>query len=556
MYKALIEKRIKQNGVKFGSYGSDPDDPQSGNRGRGGFTRGRGRGHFNFPHMGMGPPGGMMPPGPFCEDGFGPPEPMMMGGFCDDFDGPGFGGPGPGFGGPGFFPDGGGPMGPGPWRGGGRGRARGGPGPFPGPMGMGPMRGGMGHMGSMGEGPMGGPGMRGRGGHRGRGGFLYNSDMPLGFGNFDEQGFGNFDDPSFAADMDPSDEQGEGYNPFQMLASASNRGGPSSFGRGGAPARGWGRGGAIAKPKPVTPVINKEAEDGEDSQGAEAFEEKVENPILEAAGQEGFDEFKKGWGSAFAKTNPDAEFYVSTELKKFRYNNELNAMRGGRGGMMMGRGGHLGMGRGGKRLAKKNDVELEPFNQVPPPREPTPEPQHPEEEVEKYFKKVLKDRPPGAWVNEMAKQKHWFVHGVEGSKMIGRFRRAFDFTLTIHDMVVIGKGPKKKDAKNDAYKKMAIKFGEYFCYLPILKKPEKEKPKEEETKDDREVKEETPKPLVPPAEVTTAGGVKVINSILETKALQTAYDTSLTAAVDHRMVPEPEEIRTISSKDMAKIEGG
>ena len=243
MYKALIEKRMKQNGVKFGSFGSDPDNPQQMMRGRGGFHRGRGRGHF----PNMFPPGMMPGPGPFCEDGFGPPP--MMPGFCDDFNGPGFGPMGPG---PDFCP----PGGPGPWRGRGRGWA--GPMPMGGPGPMGPMMGDPGLFG-----PMGGPVMRGRGGGRGRGS-LYNCDMPL--------GFGNFDDPDFAADMDEfEEEQGDGYNPFQMLANASNsnRGGPPTFGRGGrgGPARGWGRGALVTKPKPVPNVAienNRETQEVEE----------------------------------------------------------------------------------------------------------------------------------------------------------------------------------------------------------------------------------------------------------------------------------------------------
>ena len=98
---------------------------------------------------------------------------------------------------------------------------------------------------------------------------------------------------------------------------------------------------------------------------------------------------------------------------------------------------------------------------------------------------------------------------------------------------------------------MAIKMGEHFCYLPLLTLKEKKKEKKEEPKKDEDG-EGIEKATV---EITTADGVKVISSILETKSLKTAYDTSLTAEVDLKSVPDPEDIRSFTSKELASMNG-
>ena len=419
-----------------------------------------------------------------------------------------------------FFP----PGPPGPWRGRGRGRGGfmgpGGPmmgrgGPMMGP--GGPMMGPGGPM--MGPGgPMMGPGpfpdnFRGRGrGGRGRGNFPINFDN---FGSFDgpPEGFGNFQDSNFGG---PND-----YDPMQHFAGSRGRGQPTAIrGRGRGRGRG-GRGGGTS---------NADAEVPKTTEAKDDAEEKA------------LEEFQKGWGSKFASNNKEADnIDVNIEIKKFSYNSELNAMRGKKGNR----------GRGGK----KNPVGGTAVNPGTEATEPVkkevvePEPTHPDHVLENFFKTVLKTMNPTAWVTETSKQKHWFVHGMEGSKIFGRGRRKFIFTLTINEMVTIGNGMKKKDAKADAFKKMSIKFGEYFCMLPKLEKAKKIEAESEDSKSDNKASKTEVK-------VTPEEGVNVINKILESKAVKSTNANpfaSLTAAEDIRIIPD--RIKVFSSHEMASIEG-
>ena len=511
--------------------------------------RGRGRGSFNN----------------FCD--FPNDEMMMMGPGPDMGPGPGFDSdffPGP----DGFF----GPCGPGPFRG--RGGFMGpgprmmgpmgpmGPGPgMMGPMGpmgprpgmMGPMGPGPNMMGPMGPdmmGPMGPDGFRGRGrgrgfgrGGRGRGrggNFLYNCEAPPadfgGFGDFNDHG--PFPDDSFI-DPEPGD-----YNPMMLLAGAR--------GRGQAPRGRGGRGGKVASAGEV-----EAAGKGEEGKVAEGNEDlpDVENPILNQGGPEEFEEFKKGWGEKFAnqKNETDDSSGVASELKKFRNNAEFSFGRGQP--FMRARGGFRGgfRGRGGKQHINAKAVRKF-FEEEPEPVEPPepPEPTHSEAVLDKFFKSVLRQQNPTAWVTETCKQKRWFVHSVESSK--GPLtRRTFFHTVTVNEFKAVGKGPKKKEAKAEAFKKIAIKLGEYLCYLPLLPKPEIPK---EETKCVTNKQTDAPpvSAVTEPVTVTTEAGMKVINTILESKSPKVINPlATLTAADDLRNIPD--RIRIFNSHEMSSIEG-
>ena len=113
----------------------------------------------------------------------------------------------------------------------------------------------------------------------------------------------------------------------------------------------------------------------------------------------------------------------------------------------------------------------------PPPRPPLipeqdPNQGHSTEDIQNFFTKALRGMNPTGWVAEMGRRKGWFVHGKEGSEGHGRFRkRVYNYSLTVRNMNTEGHGLKKKDAKNTAFRLMAIKFGEEFGFLPTLSKP-------------------------------------------------------------------------------------
>ena len=182
---------------------------------------------------------------------------------------------------------------------------------------------------------------------------------------------------------------------------------------------------------------------------------------------------------------------------------------------------------------------------LPPP--PPPEPSHEQPVLDKFFKSVLREMNPIAWVTETSKQKRWFVHGVESSKGTLK-RRTFFYTVTINDMTTVGRGPKKKEAKADAFKQMAIKLGEYLCYLPLLPKPKVEQPSSTTaatTTTDaaaKVTKEGVKGPLeaAPVTSVYTAPGAAVPGAALS------AYD-------DIRAVPD--RIRVFTAHEVAQIEG-
>merc|ERR1711911_40720 len=116
---------------------------------------------------------------------------------------------------------------------------------------------------------------------------------------------------------------------------------------------------------------------------------------------------------------------------------------------MRARGGFRGgfRGRGGKQHINAKAVSklfgiTEP-EEEPEPEEP-PEPTHSEAVLDKFFKTVLRERNPTAWVTETCKQKRWFVHSVESSKGTLK-RRTFFHTVTINECKSVGKGPKKKE---------------------------------------------------------------------------------------------------------------
>jgi len=89
---------------------------------------------------------------------------------------------------------------------------------------------------------------------------------------------------------------------------------------------------------------------------------------------------------------------------------------------------------------------------------------YPSRTPEEFLTKELKLSHPTGWVNDTARKKNWFVHGKEGSSG-GPNNRVFSYILTIKDLMATGVAKKKKDAKNSAYRLMAIKFGEVFKLL-------------------------------------------------------------------------------------------
>ena len=230
---------------------------------------------------------------------------------------------------------------------------------------------------------------------------------------------------------------------------------------------------------------------------------------------------------------------------------------------MRARGGFRGRGRGRGGNQQFNGM-TEP-EEEPEPVEP-PEPTHSEAVLDKFFKTVLRQQNPTAWVTETCKQKRWFVHSVESSKGPIK-RRTFFHTVTVNEFQAVGKGPKKKEAKAEAFKKIAIKLGEYLCYLPLLPKPEPEQPPEDKTKSVGkehinakavsklfEMTQPASSVTAQPVAVTTEAGMKVINTILESKSPKVINPlATLTAADDLRNIPD--RIRIFNSHEMSSIEG-
>ena len=92
---------------------------------------------------------------------------------------------------------------------------------------------------------------------------------------------------------------------------------------------------------------------------------------------------------------------------------------------------------------------------------------HSNEDLQRFFSGSLRGMNPTGWVTEMAKRKGWFVHGKEGSSSHSS-KTTFNYTVKLGTLSTIGYGTKKKDAKNLAFRLMAIKFGEEMNLLPPL----------------------------------------------------------------------------------------
>ena len=96
---------------------------------------------------------------------------------------------------------------------------------------------------------------------------------------------------------------------------------------------------------------------------------------------------------------------------------------------------------------------------------------------------------------------------------------------------------------------MAIKLGEYLCFLPLLPKPEQ--PKEETSSDPEKQKDATGVTSV--TTPVTEAGLKV-NTILESNSPKITNPLATLTAADDRM-NIPDRIKIFTSHEISSIEG-
>merc|ERR1711937_1106538 len=101
--------------------------------------------------------------------------------------------------------------------------------------------------------------------------------------------------------------------------------------------------------------------------------------------------------------------------------------------------------------AKREEEEKDTFN-------------YPATTVHEFESKVLKAFHPTMWVNETARRRNWFVQNREGASGPPNNRR-FKHSITVKEVTVEATAKKKKDAKNLAFKLMAVKLGEILRLL-------------------------------------------------------------------------------------------
>jgi len=89
---------------------------------------------------------------------------------------------------------------------------------------------------------------------------------------------------------------------------------------------------------------------------------------------------------------------------------------------------------------------------------------YPATTVHEFESKVLKAFHPTMWVNETARRRNWFVQNREGASGPPNNRR-FKHSITVKEVTVEATAKKKKDAKNLAFKLMAVKLGEILRLL-------------------------------------------------------------------------------------------
>jgi len=85
--------------------------------------------------------------------------------------------------------------------------------------------------------------------------------------------------------------------------------------------------------------------------------------------------------------------------------------------------------------------------------------------LEEFFTAGLKTLHPTGWVGEQARRKGWYISGKEGTE-----GTIYTYTLDINDMNSVGRATKKKDAKNFAFRNMAVRIAEKLQMIP--KQPE------------------------------------------------------------------------------------
>jgi hypothetical protein len=113
--------------------------------------------------------------------------------------------------------------------------------------------------------------------------------------------------------------------------------------------------------------------------------------------------------------------------------------RGGRGGGMRGAGRGGGMNRGGP---------------------PKPQVVHCAN-IEEFIKQGLRGQHPTGWVQEKARKNSWHVDGKEGSG-----EKGYSYDLIIAELSAKGIARKKKDAKTNAFRQMAVKLAIKLNVLP------------------------------------------------------------------------------------------
>merc|ERR1719339_414050 len=89
---------------------------------------------------------------------------------------------------------------------------------------------------------------------------------------------------------------------------------------------------------------------------------------------------------------------------------------------------------------------------------------YPATTVHEFESKVLKAFHPTMWVNETARRRNWFVQCKEGASGPPNNRK-FQHAITVKEVTVEATAKKKKDAKNLAFKLMAVKLGEILRLL-------------------------------------------------------------------------------------------
>merc|ERR1719331_3350431 len=89
---------------------------------------------------------------------------------------------------------------------------------------------------------------------------------------------------------------------------------------------------------------------------------------------------------------------------------------------------------------------------------------YPATTVHEFESKVLKAFHPTMWVNETARRRNWFVQCKEGASGPPNNRK-FQHVITVKEVTVEATAKKKKDAKNLAFKLMAVKLGEILRLL-------------------------------------------------------------------------------------------